>query len=175
MIPPIPAPSLAPGLAPLRDSRAEGTLGAAETVFAPGIALHADPGLALAGHWRSPAGRLLELEVTPSGAGGWLALHVALNLTALPGSGWIAFACQSAAREAVMIRPCLRSGTETGFADCFFPRHILAGPEPVSHTDALPLATTPDLPAAAPWRELVFFLPRTPFGWHLHDLRVVLM
>lgn len=165
--------ALAPGLAHLRDSRAEGPLAATETVFAPGVALHADPGLALTGRFRSPAGRLIELEATSGGAG-WIGLHVALDAPSLPEAGWLGLACQSAAAGRIVVRPCLRSGTEGGFADTFFPRHILAEPEAQSHVDALPLATTPDLPADAPWRELVFFLPGATFTWHLHDLRIFL-
>lgn len=165
--------ALAPGLARLRDSRADGPLAATETAFVPGIALHADPGLALAGRFRSPAGRLLELEATPGGTG-WIGLHVALDTASLPETGWLGLACQSAAAARIVVRPCLRSGTGTGFADTFFPRHILAEPEAQSHVDALPLATTPDLPADAPWRELVLFLPGAPFTWHLHDLRIFL-
>lgn len=186
-VPPAPAPGpplgptpgiasgMAPGLAALRAARIEGVLEPAETVFAPGVALHGDPALALAGSWRSPAGRLLELEAEPARPGGWLALHVALDLRDLPDAGWLGFACQGAAAREMMIRPCLRSGTGEGFADSFFPRHILAGPEAASHVDALPLATTPGLPTAAPWRELLLFLPREAFAWHLHDLRLFLI
>lgn len=169
------SPALAPGLAALRAARAEGVLEPEETTLVPGIMVHADPGLRLAGAWRSPAGRLFELDAAPGGSGGWLALHVALTLPVLPDAGWLGFACQGAATAEMMIRPCLRSGTEEGFADTFFPRHILAGRETTSHVDALPLASMPDLPAAAPWRELVLFLPRTAFGWHLHDLRPFLI
>lgn len=170
-----PAPdALAPGLSVLRETRDEGPLARDETPLAPGIALHADPALALAGQYRSPAGRLLELEVTAVQRGGWLALHVGLIAPSLPLTGWLGFACASAAAEEMVIRPCLRSGTGAGFADTFFPRHILAGPEAASHVDALPLATTPGLPPDAPWRELVLFMPTVPLAWHLHDLRLFL-
>lgn len=162
---------ISPDLAALRGPRSEGAL-AAGTRFAPGVAFHADPGLGLSGRYTSPAGRLLELSARMTGAGDWAALHIALDLPDLAGLGWVGFACRTAAPKEVMVRPCLRTGGEDGFADRFFAKHILSGPEPLGHLDAFDLAATPDLPRAAPWRELVLFLPRTDFDWHLHDLRV---
>lgn len=158
-------------LAALRAARGEGALGTG-VEFAPGIAFHADPGLGLSGRYSSPAGRLLELSARISGVGDWAALHIALDLPDLGGLGWIGFACRTAAPREVMIRPCLRTGEEGGFADRFFPKHILSGPEVRGHLDAFDLAEVPELPRAAPWRELVLFCPRTDFDWHLHDLRV---
>ena len=140
------------------------------TEFAPGIALRADPALGVAGDWRSPAGRLLELDVRPRGTGGWIALHLALGEIA---GDWLGLFCRSAAPEEVLIRVALRSGTAEGFTDSFLPRHILALPEPMTHADALHLPTTPDLPAEASWRELVIFLPARAFTWQIHDLKVL--
>lgn len=158
----------APGLASLRAGRKNGAL-SGEMEFASGVTLHADPALGLSGRFTSPAGRLLELSVRTSGPGAWAALHVALHLDDLSGLGWVGLACRTAAPSEVMIRPCLRSGTGDGFTDHFFGKHILSGPEPMAHLDAI---EAPALPARAPWRELVLFCPRADFAWHLHDLRV---
>lgn len=162
---------LAPALAALRQDRSDGG-GLADFVkLLPGLALHADPALGVGGRWTSPAGRLLELEVTTQGPGTWIGLHVALLAADLTGAAWIGFVCRSAAPAEVMVRPCLRSGTEDGFTDVFFDKHILADPEPRSHVDAIHLPICRTLPETAPWRELVLFLPRKAFRWHLHDLR----
>lgn len=142
------------------------------TRFETGIELHADPALNARGQFRSPSGRLLELDIDVQGQGDWIALHVALPLPDLSGLGYVGFACRSAAQDEVMIRPCLRSSTEDGFADSFFPRHILCTPEPRDHVDALHPATARTLPQTARWRELVLFLPRETLVWHLHDLRL---
>ncbi len=163
--------AIAPGLATLRMQGGEGPL-ADGSECAAGVVVHADPALGLAGHFTSPAGRLLELSARISGRGDWVGLHVTLDLPDLAGLGWVGLACRSAAPEDVMVRPCLRSGTQDGFADHFFAKHILSGPEAMAHLDALDLTAMPDLPRTAPWRELVLFLPRTDFTWHLHDLRV---
>lgn len=159
----------------LRASHAGGEVTLPRTDFVPGISLHADPGLQMSGHWSSPTGRLLELDIRMSGQGDWIGLHLALEAPDLAAVGWIGFACRSAAPSEIMIRPCLRSGGETGFTDTFFGKHLLAVPEPHDHIDALHPATTRSIPEAAPWRELILFLPRQDFRWHLHDLRLFLI
>ena len=176
--PPLPDPhaALNQPLAALRADRF-GDRPLDEAGLPAGLALRADPGLDLGGLCRSPAGRLLELEVTARGQGDWIALHVALDAPDLSAAAYVGFACRSAAPEQHMIRACLRSGAETGdgFSDCFFDRHILAHPEPANHVDALHAATCRDLPETAPWRELVLFLPTRDFTWHLHDLRLFVL
>lgn len=161
---------LAPSLPTLRRDSSEGVI-TPLTEFQPGLFLNADPHLKPAGQWRSPSGRLLELDVEMGGQGAWIGLHMTLDATDLPDNGWIGFACRSAAPEDLMIRPCLRSGTEEGFTDCFFDKHVLAAPEPRNHVDAMALARDLCIPRTAPWRELILFLPRQDFRWHLHDLR----
>ncbi|WP_158971849.1 hypothetical protein [Chachezhania sediminis] len=171
--------SVAPGLAGLRAARDHGPLGA-KTHLAPGLSFHADPGLAPAGHWSSPADRIVELSLETGGTGSWAALHVALDLPelgALSGARFLALMCRSAAGTEIMVRPCLRSGLqEGGFTDLFFPRHLLAVAEPRTHTDAfwLPALLPGDAPDTAPWRELVLFLPPQSLSWHVHALDVVL-
>ena len=148
--------------------------------FCPGFCLHAAPELGAGGTWRSPAGRVLELDITTreggQNRGNWMALHLRLEgATDLAGDltgGWIGFACRHAAPEQQMIRPVLRSGTQDGFSDCFFDKHILATPEARNHLDAINMATNRTIPERAPWRELVLFLPKRALRWHLHDLRL---
>lgn len=166
-----PQPDLNAALDRLRNGSDTGEIGEI-TRFETGIELHADAALKVSGHFRSPAGRLLELDISVPGQGDWIALHVALPLSDLSGLGYVGFACRAAAQGEVLIRPCLRSATEDGQADCFFPRHILCSREPRDHVDALHPATVRTLAQTARWRELVLFLPRENLVWHLHDLRV---
>lgn len=166
MIPP-PPPLI---LAAHRQDQGSGQIGA-DTKFLPGLILHADPALQISGQWRSPRGRLLELDVKTGGTGAWIGLHLALDAADLSGCGWLGFACRLAAPEEIMIQPCLRSGTPDGFTDCFFDKHILAVPELRNHLDALHPATNRHIPETAPWRELILFLPRQDFRLYLHDLR----
>lgn len=164
---------LAPALAALRDDRLAGEI-AARTDFAPGLALHADPALQVTGSWRSPAGRLLELDLHMAGTGRWIGLHLRLETPDLSRAAWLGFACRGAAAQETLIRPCLRSGSDKGFSDCFFGRHLLAAPEVRDHVDALHVPTHRNIPETAGWRELVLFLPQQDFRWHLHDLRLFL-
>lgn len=158
----------------MRDAPRKGGI-ADTTEFLPGLNLHADPVLQVSGHWHSPAGRLLELDLRMAGRGAWVGLHVALHAPDLSGYDWLGFTYRGVAPQEVMIHPCLRTGTQTGFSDHFFDKHILATPEASNHVDALHLPTCHTIPETAPWRELVLFLPRQDFQWHLHDLRLFLI
>ena len=166
------------GLPHVRHDRPEtGSGGALAThvTFRHDLFLHADPALGVSGRWRSPPGRLLELDVRTRAPGRWLALHMKLDADDLSQARWLGFACRHAGEGELMIRPCLRSGTEKGFVDSFFAKHILATPEPFNHVDALFLPATRSIPTFAPWRELVLFLPRESLRWHVHDLRPFLV
>jgi len=158
----------------LRDGEFNGEI-SAEFQLMPGLHFHADKALDISGSYHSPKGRLLELDFSASGEGGWAGLHIALNAPDLSRHGFVGLACRSAAPEMQVIRPCLRSGTAEGFEDCFFEKHILSQPEESSHIDALPIHQRDHLPALAPWRELILFLPTQSFRWSLLDLRVFIV
>lgn len=162
-----------PELTRFHNKDSAGTLTAETTELAPGLFLNADPSLELSGQWRSPPGRLLELQVETTGRGAWMALHVALPVSGLQDITYLGYACRTAGTSPWMIRPCLRSGLEDGsFIDTFFRKHILTTARPVSHLDALYLDSCQELPLTALWRELVFFFPCEDFRIHLHHLYI---
>ncbi|SEL28522.1 hypothetical protein SAMN05421666_3367 [Roseovarius nanhaiticus] len=162
-------------LSMLRASVPEGIL-AHHVPLAPGIALHAAPGLGLSGRYASPRGIILELDAAMTGArGGWFALHIALPAYALADHGVFGFAARLRAPQVCSIRACLRSGTEDGFVDAFFEKHLIARPDETSHLDALALALREDVPAHAPWREVILFLPIGTVRLCLIDLRMFLV
>lgn len=138
----------------------------------PGIYLAADPALKIAGAHHSPEGRILEIAAEMQGEGNWMALHMALPARDLAPYGFVGFAARIEAPETQVIQPCLRSGVEGGFVDCFFDKHILALPQPRSHLDALTAHHRDNLPAQAPWRELIFFLPTRSYRLSILDLRI---
>lgn len=158
-------------LAVLRDSVIEGDIGH-ENGILPGLALRSDMALQASGRYISQEGRLLALDVTTQARGDWMALHLSLGGSDYTPHGFVGLACRTAAPEPIIVQPCLRSGTEEGFVDCFFDKHILATPEEASHLDALPIHNRSNLPLHAPWRELILFLPVHSFRWSLHDLRI---
>lgn len=145
---------------------------APQVTFTPGLQLLSDPALALSGRGRSPEGWLLELDLKPQGVGGWCGLFIDLPPLDLTDRAAFGFVARGATDNDEVINPCLRSGQDEGFNDVFFDRHILMRPEETAHVDALPLPLRPAVPAQAPWRQLVLFLPLKPFTLGLIDLRV---
>lgn len=158
-------------LSVLRDGTCMGDL-ADHVQLLPGVFLAADPALQISGQYRSPEGRMLEIEATMRGEGHWMALHMALPARDLSLYGCVGFAARIEAPEAQVVQPCLRSGVEGGFVDCFFDKHILALPQPRSHLDALSVHYRDNLPLLAPWRELILFLPARSYRLSFLDLRV---
>ena len=161
--------------APLFAPPAEPPAKTDSTDLGGGVLLHADPASVIRGHWASPAGRLLEIAARIEAPGNWFALHIPLpGLSDLGGTGWIGLIARTSADATCALRPCLRSGLDAGgFRDDFLHRHILAGPRVSDHCDTLSPAHLPDLASAAPWRELVLFLPAAAsFHLMLHELRI---
>lgn len=159
----------------LRSSQAEGDI-REHIQIQPGIALHTDPALKARGKWRSPAGRLFELDVTAESEGSWFGLHMDLGGINLSQAGLIGIACRGTSPSIEAVRACIRSGrSEGGFDDCFFPKRILTHPESSSHLDALQISQQLNLPPEAPWRELILFLPLHSFRLDLHDLRLFIV
>ena len=158
----------------MRNAKSEGEL-KADMAIIPGFELHVDPALQMQGVYRSPEGRILELDATMAEPGGWTGLHLLLPASSLQRFGVLGFACRTSAPELLMLRACIRSGHAEGFTDCFFDKHILVRPEAATHVDALSVHHQESLPAEAPWREIVFFLPTESFQLSLIDLRVFLV
>ena len=161
-------------LAPLRAGITEPRpLDRPGTELAPGIWLHTDPEAALSGTWSSPRGRLCEMGLALERPGRFLGLHVALPPFEADAVTWLGLACRAHAGRPIALRPCLRSGTETGFVDNFFDRHLLARRAEADHHGILALERHPDLPPIAPWRELIMFLPSgESLSLALHELRI---
>jgi hypothetical protein len=156
----------------LRESDLSGEI-LPEQEILPGLRFVPDPEAGMRGRYTSPSGRLLELEVTHAAPARWFGLHLRLDLDAAEDIALIGLAARFAARQALPVRPCIRSGSETGFVDSFFDKTVAALPRPLLHLDAIETKDPhPALAAPAPWRELVLFLPTGDFRLDLHDLRV---
>ncbi|WP_370162392.1 hypothetical protein [Limimaricola soesokkakensis] len=156
----------------LRCARISGDI-VPEVEVAPGLRFVADPAAGMRGRFSSPEKRLLEIHVTHEKPARWLGLHLHLGIGNLSSLGVIGLATRIAAPHALSVAPCIRSGTEEGFVDCFFNKQVAALPRPLLHVDALETdGRHVGLPETAPWRELVLFLPTNDFRIDLHDLRV---
>ncbi|MGR3439043.1 hypothetical protein [Alterinioella nitratireducens] len=145
----------------------------AEEEIVPGLRFVPDPEAGMTGHFSSPRGRLLELQVRHARPARWLGLHLRLDIEDITEIGLIGLATRIAAPTAMAVRACVRSGTETGFVDTFFDKTVATLPRPQLHLDVLETnGAHAALCAPAPWRELVLFLPMQDFRLDLHDLRV---
>lgn len=158
----------------LRASTASGEI-VPEAEIVPGVRFVPDPDAGMRGRFSSPPGRLLEIEISHERPARWCGLHIRLDMGDLSGLGILGLAARFAAPHALAIAPCLRSGTDTGFLDCFFQKQVAALPRPLMHLDALETdGRHVGLPQSAPWREMVLFLPTSSFRLDLHDLRIFL-
>ena len=158
----------------LRSKRKSGAL-SEQVVLLPGLVFEADPKLGIGGTYSSPENRLIEIDAKMAAAGDFTVLHINLSAKDISGQGVVGFALQGTAPEYVSIAACLRSGTDDGFVDCFFDKHILLQPDPSVHVDAMSLQHRVGIPTTAPWRQIVFFLPTEDFRLSIHDLRLFLV
>lgn len=145
-----------------------------EEPLVPGLRFRLDPEAGFEGVWHSPRGRLVSLQARPERPGRWLGLHLELGPLPLENVQFLGVVARLAAPRPAAIRMALRSGREDGgFSDQFFQRHLLAQPGEADHLDMISPDRMPDIPATAPWRELVLFFPPTEhLEVSLHDLRI---
>lgn len=161
-------------LAVLRAAKPEGPIGPA-TEITRGVWLRIDPAARVSGRFTSPPGQILDLDILVEARGAWTGLHIEMGRADLTGCGLVGLVCRSTAGGMDLVRPCLRSGSDKGFTDTFFPKHLLSRPESSLHLDVIELDRHPALPRRAPWRELVLFLPTHRLKWTLHDLRLFIL
>lgn len=138
--------------------------------FAPGIFLSVDPESDTQTRIISRPGTLLELNFTTTRAGGWLSLNIELGEFDLTGRDVIGFMCKSRAEDTITFRACLRSGSADGFHDAFFGKRVISYDAQSTHADLIKLEERGDIPATAPWRELVLFFPTDLRQLSLTDL-----
>ncbi len=173
-LPPVPLPDVALLNAPLTALTAlPGPGGGLDDALpVPGLRLMAAGG-ALGLRWSSPRGRLLEVTSSPTVAADWFALRLTLDLPNLSAVAGVGLWLRAAADPALTLRAVLRSGQGDGHLEAPQDRLILCHATASDHTALWPCDMTPALPATAPWRELLLFLPAwRPVTLSLHALRV---
>lgn len=158
----------------IRLLRAEAPAGDIEngTPLVPGVWL-AWPGEgAVAGSLRAGADLALDLDVTAVDGCDWYTLNVSLGGFDLKDSAVLGVVAKGSAARTLALKACVRSGTEDGFVDCFFDKHLILTGEEAVHLDIFETRATAQLPAEAPWRDFVLFLPTDrSFALTLSDLR----
>jgi hypothetical protein len=142
----------------------------------PGILFSFDSKATMKGALLEDDAAVLSFRIESLKNSAWLALHVSLGGFDLDGYDIIGFICKSHAPAAISMKACIRSGTEAGFIDCFFDKHVVSYAKPSTHLDALDITTRKALPAQALWRDFVLFLPPDrPVEATLQDLRLFIV
>jgi len=144
-------------------------------MLVPGIWFAFDPEAEMGGEVESTPGMLLRARFRVVVPGRWMALHVALGDIDLTNLHVLGFVCKSDAPEPVTFRASLRSATDSGFVDCFFPKRVVAFGETSTHVDLLQIGRSEPLPIRAPWREMILFFDRKDFEITFRDLRLFIV
>lgn len=131
----------------------------------PNVFFVVDPEGQIAGNFETGDGNVLKMSYQIIKPARWIGLHITAGNFDLQGRSILGLIAKSRSDHAVTSRACLRSGYEGGFTDSFLPKHIVSYAETSTHIDLLQIEKDADLPQAADWRELVFFLP--PADTHL--------
>lgn len=120
----------------------------------------------------SAPGVLLDLQVTVTRPGRWLALNFALGNRDLSGLEVLGLWCRLRAPQVVTAKLAVRTGLGEGFEDAAFTRHLVAFPDSATHVDVLQLADFPVLWAEASWRNLMLTFETKSFALTIEDLRI---
>ncbi len=137
----------------------------------PGIFFSLDPEATHQVEVASRPGELMDIKLVVDRPGRWLSLNFGIGGADFSGCKIVGFACKSEAPVTTTYRVSIRSGTDAGHRDAFFPKQIVSYPKTALHLDVLDLEASPGIPARAPWRELVIFFDRASAEIKLRDFR----
>lgn len=125
------------------------------------------------GAFSSPEGSLLSMSYRVIKPPRWVALHFAMGDVDFSGHSVLGIVARSEAPVATMFRMCVRSGTEDGFSDCFFSKHVVSFSEVSTHIDLLRFGQDgKSIPSRAPWRELILFFKIADQKLTVNDLKI---
>lgn len=141
----------------------------------PGIFFSLDPEAANTVQVASHPGELLRVALGVERPGRWLTLNMGIGGADLSDCKIVGFACKSDAPVTTTCRVSIRSGAEGGHRDVFFAKTVVSYPTTSLHLDVLELEANPDIPARAPWRELVIFFEIAPVEINLRDFRLIVI
>lgn len=138
--------------------------------FSPGVFVLLDEESDTSVHATSQPGTLLDLSFKTRRPSRWLSLNIQMGECDLTGRDIAGFMCKVTSEATMTFRVCVRSGHDGGFQDAFFGKRVISYSAPSTHADLMKLAERDDVPAQAPWRELMLFLPPDVQQISLKDL-----
>lgn len=165
---------LAFALAALRGLDRAGPLEAGQHLV-PGVFFSVDPETTNRVEVESRPGEILSARLVVEEPGRWLSLNFDLGRADLTGCGIIGFAIKSDSPGTTTCRVCIRTGTEDGPKDVFFPKTLVSFPKTSLHLDVLQLGHHPEIPPQAEWRELVFFFEVVSQTLNIRDFRLFII
>ena len=139
----------------------------------PGIFFSLDPEASNTVAVVSQPGELMTIRLGVEQPGRWLTLNLGIGGADFSGCKIVGFACKSDAPVTATFRVSVRSGTADGHRDAFFAKTVVSYPKTALHLDVLELEANPDIPARAPWRELVVFFEIATAEIALRDFRFI--
>lgn len=101
----------------------------------------------------------------------WIALHFKIGTVELGHAAAIGFVCRSRAPRATLTKPCLRSGTSSGFVDNFFPKMMVSFAKESTHIDVIDIAANSNIPRDKTWHEFILFFEKISFETDILDMR----
>lgn len=158
----------------LRAHEATGSISAEKTVILNGIILSYEAGGKLVGKYRSGRDNILSLSLTCKShtVPHWQCLTVSLNAMDLTGAGVLGVIARSSSPQSTISRFTVRSGRDGDFVDQPFSKSMVSFAAPSTHLDVVEIATAPNLPIQAQWRDLILFFRPGPLEINILDLRV---
>ena len=141
----------------------------------PGVFFSLDPQSGNHVDIESHPGELMVMRLGVDQPGRWLTLNMGIGGADFSACKIVGFACKSDAPVTTTFKVCIRSGTDEGHRDVFFGKTVVSYPKTSLHLDVLELEANPDIPARAPWRELVVFFEIAPAEIALRDFRLIVI
>jgi hypothetical protein len=139
----------------------------------PGAFISYDPEGEVSGDFTSSEGDLLSLSYRVNKPVRWIALHFVMGDVDFSGCDLLGIVVKSQAPTATTYRVCVRSGTEEGFEDCFFSKHVVGFSEKSTHIDLIRLDKSEGIvPLRAPWREIILFFKAVDQDLTINDFKV---
>ena len=138
--------------------------------FSPGVFVSIDPESDTKVQATSRPGELVDLSFNTHRPGRWLSLNFEMGNCSLNGRDILGFMAKVQSEATMTFRVCVRSGGEGGFQDAFFGKRVISYAASSTHADLMKLEERDDVPAHAPWRELIIFLPPDVGQISLKDL-----
>lgn len=161
----------------LRRHDGEGRIGGGATPILDGVFLSNDADARITGDYRCADTNMIKVQMRPGSEAPsrWQGMHIVMGPAGLDGAAVVGIVARSRSAASITTRLCIRSGRGDRFVDTFFPKTMVSFAQPSTHLDILEIASTPDLPRQAGWRDLILFFRTGEVDLELLDMRLFIL